>query len=138
VPTPVSAYYLVDLGIKEPAAKFADGDVIEVGGIVPMAGKIKAIWAGCSKELPSTSGTLAVGKSAATTVNLLASATLNLVSGLTVNTATSLTLATVGKTLEVTAGQMLRAVWTLTNITHDNNADDPSYACTVCIEPATW
>lgn len=133
-PTPIGAYYLVDLGIHQAAEELADTDVVEVGGICPAAGKIKAIYAGISTELPTT-GTLAVHKSAATGVNLLASATLNLNSGLTANTASSLTLATVGKTLEVAAGTMLRAIWTLTNITHDNNADDAGYACVVVIEP---
>jgi hypothetical protein len=139
MPTPIGAYYLVDLGIKEcVGSKLADGDVVEVGGICPWAGKIKAIWAGCSTEVPSTSGTLGVYKSAATNVNLLASATLNLNSGLTANVASSLTLATVEKTLEVAAGSILRAIWTLTNITHDNDAADPGYACVVVIEPYGW
>jgi len=127
---------MVDLGIKESAAVLADGDVVEVGGIVPVNGTIKAIWAGVN-ELPTT-GTLGVYRSAATNVNLLTAATLNLATGLTANTGSSLTLAAGNKTLEVSAGNILRATWTLTNITHDNNADDSGYACIVIIEPSVW
>lgn len=137
MPTPVGAYYLCDLGTKQAATMLADNDVVEVGAIVPVAGKIKAIWAGVSTELPTT-GTLGVYKSASTNVNLLSASTLNLATGLTASTGSSLTLATVGKTLELAAGDMLRATWTLTNITHDNNADDAGYSCIVVIEPYTW
>jgi hypothetical protein len=137
MPTPFGSSYLVDLGIKCGATTLVDTNAVVIEAIVPMAGKVKAIWVGLSKELPTT-GTLAVGKSASTAVNLLAAATVNLAALTAANIAYSQTLAVVGKTLEVEAGTVLRAVWTLTNITHDNNADDASYACTVCIEPAVW
>jgi hypothetical protein len=77
MPTPVGSYYLVDLGIKCAATLLADTNVVNVEAVVPVDGKVKAVWVGLSKELPTT-GTLAVGKAASTVVNLLASATVNL------------------------------------------------------------
>lgn len=132
MPTPFGARIYFDLGVRCDEADLADNDVVVTGVVMPVAGTVKAIYVGAS-VLPTT-GTLAVAKSATTAVNLLSAATVDL-AALTANVGASQTLATVPASLEVVAGDIIKATWTLTDITV---TDDAVLACTVAIEPKVW
>lgn len=128
MPTPKSSWIWLDLGIKCDEADLADGSVVVTGAVCPVAGTVKEIWAG-TNTLP-TAATLAVAKAASTDVALLA-ATLTMQTGLTAYVGKTLTLASAGN-LDVAAGNIIKATWTLTNVTE---ADDAVFACSVGIEP---
>ncbi len=79
---------------------------------VPVNGTIMEAWAG-SNVLP-TAGTLAVAKGS---TNILASTNINLASSggnLTAGVASSLALATANSARRVSAGDVLKATWTIT------------------------
>lgn len=135
MPTPKGyAGYMLDLGLKYDGVEMTDSDVAVVAGICPYAGTIKAIWAGVGGALP-TDTALNVYKAGATDASLLTGGTAVDLEGFTVNVAQSLTLVAGNATLRVAAGDMLTAVYTLTDITV---GDDAAFACTVVIEPDEW
>jgi hypothetical protein len=135
MPTPKGyASYIVDLGLKADGVDIADADIVVISGICPIAGTIKEIWAGVGKTLP-TDAALNVYKAGTTDASLLTGGTAVDLEGFTVNVAQSLTLVAGSATLRVAAGDMLSAVYTMTDITA---GDDAAFACVVIIEPDVW
>lgn len=134
MPTPFAARRYFDLGIKCDEADLADNDVVISGVTVPFNGTVAEVWAGCS-VLP-TGGTLAVAKLAgATATNLLTAASVNLASDIVAGVGEACALATTAISLRVEAGNMLRATWTLTDITV---TDDSIFTCIVGVDPDNW
>lgn len=135
MPTPRVGYHFYDLGIKIVETKLADNDVVRVCAPVVAAGTVKEVWVG--ETVVPTTGTLAVAKSAATNVNLLTASTVNLATGLAAFVAAAQTLAAGLQDLRVAAGDMLTAVWTLTNITTGGGVAN-CFCCTVVVQPDTY
>lgn len=129
MPTGYSSWIWLDLGIRGDEADLADNDVVVTGAICPVPGTVKEVWVG-TNVLP-TAGTLAVARSASTAVNLLSAASVNLATGLTAHVGAKQTLAEAGA-LRVAAGNLIKATWTLTDITA---GDDAIFGCLVGIEP---
>ena len=133
MPTPFGARRYFDLGLKCDEADLADNDVVISGVTVPFAGTVAEVWVGCS-VLPKT-GTLAVAKLAGdTATKLLSATTVNLASDLVAGVGEACTLS-VPVALRIAAGNMLRATWTLTDITV---TDDAVFTCIVGVDPDGW
>lgn len=85
--------------------------------------------------LPTT-GTLAVAKLAgATASNLLTAASVDLASGISAGVGAAQALSVAAPALKVAAGNMLRATWTLSDITV---TDDAVFTCIVGVDPDGW
>jgi hypothetical protein len=139
MPSPRGNWYTIDLSIRQDEDDLADGEVIVIGGIVPLAGVVKEVWLGLS--IKPTTGTVAVTKQATTPVSLLSAATVDLSSITAFPTATlyqgvKQTLSTSGAALRVAAGNILTATWTLTDITLQTV--DQAFTCTVLVEADVW
>ncbi len=119
-----------DLGLKMDEADLENGDVIVTGCVVPFAGEVTEVWVG-TQTLP-TAGTLAVHKAGATAVNLLEATTVDL-AALTAYTGTAQTLSTNKAKRIIAAGNILKAIWTLTTITA---SDDAIFSCMVKVQPS--
>jgi hypothetical protein len=136
--SPKSGWREYDLGIKIVETKLADTDVVRVCVPVGKAGLVKEVWVGLT-VIPTT-GNVAIAKSAATNVNLLTATNVDMASATTTLvafTAANQTLAAGVADLRVAAGDMLTAVWTLTNITTGGGVPNV-FACTICIEHDEW
>lgn len=128
-----SGSYMLDLGLKYDGADMTDGDIVNVAAICPFAGTIREIWVGIGKTLPTDLELTGVYKAASTAVQLLAAA--EDLEGYTVNVAQSVTLTTSTPNLKVSAGNILFATYTLTDITV---TDDTAVCCTVIIDANEW
>lgn len=121
-------WHWFDLGIKQDEADLADGDVVVVGVPMPFAGTVKEIWVG-TNTLP-TDGTVSFQKQATTDVALL-DATLTLQTGLTAYVGAKQTLTTSLEARRFSAGNIISATWTLTDIT---DTDDAVFGALVGVE----
>jgi hypothetical protein len=136
--TPRAGRHFYDLGIKCTETMLADTNVVRVLAPVIAAGVVKEVWVGLT-VIPTT-GNVAIAKSAATNVNLLTATNVDMASATTTlvaHVAASQTLGTGVQNMRVAAGDMLSAVWTLTNITTGGGVPN-TFNCTVITEPDTW
>jgi hypothetical protein len=133
-----SGWQFYDLGIKCTETLLADTNVVRTCVPVTGAGLIKEVWVGLT-VIPTT-GNVAIGKSASTNVNVLTATNVDMAAATTTLvafTAAKQTLAATNGPLRVAAGDMLTAVWTLTDITTGGGVPNV-FACTIVVEPDAW